>query len=522
MSQAGLSRLKGTNDRPSELEVLQVREIQTEAQKKLDIIEARLDEELEGHSTLEILERNGAALRKTIELCQSILSATRQLPPEILTQIFLFSLPSMEEARRMEWDQSLQKSPWVLCHVCSRWRAVALASPALWTLILVQPVKDDDGDPCSVAMIEAQISRSGNSPLDIIFDYEPWRGDTYAADEAIKLLARCSTRWRSLSITGCYLKELPRIRGRVPLLENLFVGNVGEDEEYGDTPPPNYLDHFQIAPRLRYLEVEACSPYFKVPWGTLTRYVAEGSWAAHISALTQLENLESCRLMISHETDLDDPFTWGNKTVQLARLRRVELSCQRVDSGEYWSWPQWLSLPALTELSINGTMFRGLARLIQDSKCSLKRLYITRGAPDRELTLPVFQSSPHITELVICLIDRFLSTGRANNSIPLISLLTIEPNTPVLLPQLKDLVIVHPGKAEEDIARMLVTRWNTSLENQSIARLRSLRLVEGDPQSHNLIQTLDAMKERGVAVVRSPREYQERNRGDADEAFVIY
>ncbi|KAJ7157290.1 hypothetical protein C8R46DRAFT_859860, partial [Mycena filopes] len=60
----------------------------------------------------------------------SILSGLRRLPLEILAYIFLLTIPSVEETCPL-------RSPWILGHICRRWRAIALATPALWSSIVI-------------------------------------------------------------------------------------------------------------------------------------------------------------------------------------------------------------------------------------------------------------------------------------------------------------------------------------------------------------------------------------------------
>lgn len=106
MAQLTLSRFKRTNNPPSELEALQVREVADEARDKLSSIEARINR-LQGTPgsavSIGTLRRDEASLRRKIETCHSILSLARRIPPEILTHIFLCTTPSIEDARRVQW-----------------------------------------------------------------------------------------------------------------------------------------------------------------------------------------------------------------------------------------------------------------------------------------------------------------------------------------------------------------------------------------------------------------------------------
>ncbi|KAJ7605341.1 hypothetical protein FB45DRAFT_699224, partial [Roridomyces roridus] len=61
------------------------------------------------------------------------ISLLKRIPPEMVAEIFSLTVPSPWE---MAGFRSREKhSPWILGHICSRWRAVALSTPSLWSLI---------------------------------------------------------------------------------------------------------------------------------------------------------------------------------------------------------------------------------------------------------------------------------------------------------------------------------------------------------------------------------------------------
>ncbi|KAJ7691893.1 hypothetical protein B0H17DRAFT_864928, partial [Mycena rosella] len=61
-----------------------------------------------------------------------ILSPLRRMPPKVLGEIFSWILPSARDPL----DHDIGRSPWVLTHISSRWRAVALLTPLLWSLVV--------------------------------------------------------------------------------------------------------------------------------------------------------------------------------------------------------------------------------------------------------------------------------------------------------------------------------------------------------------------------------------------------
>ncbi|KAF8177781.1 hypothetical protein K438DRAFT_1605980, partial [Mycena galopus ATCC 62051] len=54
----------------------------------------------------------------------------RRLPPEIISKFLVFALPYVD-------PDDFGETPWHLGHVCRYWRDVALASPGLWTDIVI-------------------------------------------------------------------------------------------------------------------------------------------------------------------------------------------------------------------------------------------------------------------------------------------------------------------------------------------------------------------------------------------------
>ncbi|KAJ7360978.1 hypothetical protein DFH08DRAFT_732498 [Mycena albidolilacea] len=512
MTSLVLSRFRTTNDPPFEQEALEVRGIHDMTWRALHA--------LEGQSPAVSAEtrqrRDSESLHQTIELCRSILSPLRRIPPEILAHIFLLSLPSISDTRNEPWDIYLERSPWVLTHVSRRWRAVALASPALWCRIIIRSTDiSDDSEICSLPMLAAQLARSGKSPLEIIFDYETFNdksgGDV--AQEALQTLARHSARWKILRITASQFMQLSSVRGWLPLLEHLSVwGRCEETDDDGSSPPPPEISHFATAPRLRYVEVDDGFPAFDLPWAQLTRYEARGLWSDHISALMHLKNAELCSFIIADEPDLED--TSGSHIVELPKLRQLQVSTEQyhqvIEKDGVWS--KCLRVPGLKELAIPDGLLQDLPSLQQVSRFSLTKLHIVSGCPVAEAFRPVLECNPEISELLVSMGYRRL-LGR-----DLIALLTPDgdptPQRPGLLPKLETLVLRHPPRIHEDaIGNMIALRW-------SATPLRSVHAVEIGPV---LTDRLNRLEKEGLNVfVRSTKSRMlQNNYGDYESPFQL-
>ncbi|KAJ7113946.1 hypothetical protein C8R44DRAFT_556108, partial [Mycena epipterygia] len=99
---------------------------------------AHLDDELSRvRNRLKELEEERDSLERYRVQNKVILSPLRKMPPppEVLGEIFLWTLPSDVVFFRRRFDA--KDSPWVLTHVSSHWRAVAVSTPALWSLIVI-------------------------------------------------------------------------------------------------------------------------------------------------------------------------------------------------------------------------------------------------------------------------------------------------------------------------------------------------------------------------------------------------
>jgi len=83
----------------------------------------------------------------------------KSLPPEILVEIFLHYAADIAEQviyGTEPSDRRLSQFPWVLGHICSRWRQIALAEPRIWGTIGVNG---------NLPMLNEAFRRGGQSRL---------------------------------------------------------------------------------------------------------------------------------------------------------------------------------------------------------------------------------------------------------------------------------------------------------------------------------------------------------------------
>ncbi|KAJ6502428.1 hypothetical protein C8R45DRAFT_1209982 [Mycena sanguinolenta] len=100
--------------------------------------------------------------RRFLEFPRAFIAPWRQLPVEIMSEIFLLTL----EARKDNDDEPCyddREGTILLCKICSTWRAIALRTPGLWNtlyIFLFGPF-----DPLDYAWISTWLARSGSSPV---------------------------------------------------------------------------------------------------------------------------------------------------------------------------------------------------------------------------------------------------------------------------------------------------------------------------------------------------------------------
>ncbi|KAJ7871016.1 hypothetical protein B0H13DRAFT_1458000, partial [Mycena leptocephala] len=62
-----------------------------------------------------------------------ILSPLRRVPPEVLAEIFSWTVPAVTNTSNPDPGKvDVAAGPWVLTYVSSLWRAVAVSNPLLW------------------------------------------------------------------------------------------------------------------------------------------------------------------------------------------------------------------------------------------------------------------------------------------------------------------------------------------------------------------------------------------------------
>ncbi|KIM35270.1 hypothetical protein M413DRAFT_32623 [Hebeloma cylindrosporum] len=122
-----------------------------------------------------------------------------QLPAEIICEIFERFMeddsvhPVFDDTPRPLVSYTCRSDPTKLGQICSRWRAVAVNLPKLWSNILIYNPK-----PSQVYLTNVWLERSGKNPLNLEVDYNSGKRQYDVRSEAqiLRSFIRHLTRWK--------------------------------------------------------------------------------------------------------------------------------------------------------------------------------------------------------------------------------------------------------------------------------------------------------------------------------------
>ncbi|KAJ6465221.1 hypothetical protein C8R47DRAFT_1155390 [Mycena vitilis] len=456
---------------------------------KSDAPLARLDDEISKlRDTLKGLEEARASLSSHRTQNKAILSAMRRMPPEMLGEIFLRTLPSSPDTSSL-LGSDMGASPWVLTMVSSSWRSVALAQPSLWSRICIDySIKF----PYSLSLVEAQLQRS--QKLNVHF-YGSEGLPSQPQIEIFNLLAQHSSRWERLSVglTSSIARLLPAVRDRVPSLEKLWIQWDIENNIESD------LDCFHTAPSLVDVGIYNYTRDIEVaiPLHQLTRYELNCSWRKHKGILKVARNLVEAHVDIDY-----DEQNWGDEVIDALHLRRLYVS----DAAAL----RYLRVPVLEELALRAWKYEDLASLLDRSGCRLRSL--ATEVPESHTILKLMRKFSTVTELVVEV--KVLSLHE-------IKILISDLTTATVAPQLRSLFIGYEESDYLDYTayfEMLKSR----LEGENCALQTAVLAIKGTGPSYGIIQHLKTLRRAGfeLLVVEGEEANDEMRRRNFDTTWT--
>ncbi|KAJ7659759.1 hypothetical protein DFH06DRAFT_1130512 [Mycena polygramma] len=302
------------------------------------------------------------------------------LPNEIVSEIFLNFLPNYPICPPLIGPLS----PSRLCHICRKWRDIAIHTPALWRAISWPPHRNSGFNPYPQGVFSAWLERSASCPLSITLVED---GSTYLLTR--KIIDYCA-RWEHVEVTfsshASVATEFFRNTALpLPLLRTLKF------RAYSSSLPTR---SFLVASSLRKLELEFYAPrdlpmFF--PWRQLTVLSVACIDAVECrDVIDQLADIVYCRLILTIRS------THANveeiRSPRDLTLSYLETFIIHHPGGVRWRIFDGLTVPALRRLHVKGSGLMdpdpvgSLASLISRSGCCLRQLCIP-GLPKSTETM---------------------------------------------------------------------------------------------------------------------------------------
>ncbi|KAJ6552826.1 hypothetical protein B0H19DRAFT_949622, partial [Mycena capillaripes] len=123
-------KLLTTNDPPEDSDIPFIRSAISAVDAHLLLLDADITRL---RDRVKQLEEERASLSRFRAQNHAIVSPLRRIPPEVFSEIFTWSLPSVRDSPRRR-RFCVTDSPWNLSHVCRRWRSISISNPSLWSL----------------------------------------------------------------------------------------------------------------------------------------------------------------------------------------------------------------------------------------------------------------------------------------------------------------------------------------------------------------------------------------------------
>jgi len=231
MNRTPLRFIENRLDLP-DAERVQIHQTIASAEEELAVLQRRLDQEMLQCNIPETLNfqllSKLDSLEELVRSQKSALSSFLDFPPEIMSEIFIFAIPT--RTLDIGLCGHLYHHPYIITHAlsqtCRRWRNIALSTPQLWTSIPPSILSDDhqNGPKCErhLSLVRMFLHRSLDLPIHVaLFDkHKPSYLRSADAYPVVYLLTEQSSRWGS-AILHLWYKPISNLLPSLPILKAL-------------------------------------------------------------------------------------------------------------------------------------------------------------------------------------------------------------------------------------------------------------------------------------------------------------
>ncbi|KAJ7160159.1 hypothetical protein C8R46DRAFT_956340 [Mycena filopes] len=337
----------GTNYAPLDSEIGQIKELLLHPRAEI----WRLDREVAR------LRAQRHEFKKFVAGHSALISPIRQLPSDVLREIFLACIPTKGNA-----VMSAREAPLLLGRICSVWRIIALSTPRLWaSLHIAEP---DTDLPLSLyngclRLVTTWLNRSGALPLSISFHR---RGHT-GASPFFDALVTFSPRWKHISLSG--QPQILLSRADVPLLESIEIFKYAVPEDPEVAKAQDFLGGACV--RKVSLGSEIDPIQLPLPWAQLTTLtlsrpnnpyhfvggVGSLTSSTALRILADCGSLRECVLFLTSEAEADEPPDLP-LSVEVPFLTSLKITLSMGNPAVHSNPLDRLRLPLLASLAVTG------------------------------------------------------------------------------------------------------------------------------------------------------------------------
>ncbi|KAK0450494.1 uncharacterized protein EV420DRAFT_1312215 [Desarmillaria tabescens] len=255
-------------------------------------------------AALEELLDEERRVERLIQSCKTVISPIRNIPEDIVREIFVACLDIDKPERKDSLDRN--SPPLALSRVCRDWRSIALSTSQLWSFLSLDFDRYRNEVAC-LYLLQMYILRSGMH--DITLSLRSTEGLS-AKNPLIPILFSSAPRWIDLHIAIPYLAlhAFSPVRGSLYCLTRLRV-------EFMNEPPMPLAAHskpifnaFEYAPLLCSMSINTvCSAVeqLSLPWPQLTQFTGNDWTSTYIDILQLAPDMGSMSLQCDDDRDFD-------------------------------------------------------------------------------------------------------------------------------------------------------------------------------------------------------------------------
>ncbi|KAF8172764.1 hypothetical protein K438DRAFT_1851070 [Mycena galopus ATCC 62051] len=428
-----------------------------------------------------------------------------QLPPEILSEIFIQCLPTYSAT------PSSTRAPMLLATICRDWREIALSTPYLWCsfILSVDLIKTRD-ESAIIRLFETWLSRGGGCPLTMVINgvSSVVSAQHTLPPSFISALNQSSSRWHDVNLLLPF-NDFYRLQANegLTLLRRLSITATANTAPVDLDSPLLPLNLFSTAPVLQDISLGHGFTIDNVtlPLHQLTYFDSRvfSTGAHYLEVARAAPGLQEIRLA------LNTSGRWSPRDPVRSNIKSLHLSMRE----EYNDMLDCVTFPALETLVIRTAIAFYPPPF---TPFDLHRFFARSSPPLREL---VVEGLPYLS-------DALVQTVPCLTALPTLETLDIRPvagetahnifnrmsdPTSTFLPRLQIITVqVNIGEAPgmpwtyDTMTRMLVARWNQQA-GEDVDQLQafsfgfSLGSNFGQPDS-TTIEQLEKLCEQGMDI----------------------